>query len=353
MEQQPKRLGPLESAELVSSQSKDVTILLDGVQSLADKLEKLISSQSYSLKSWKQHTLHPQAMDRTTVDWIFFIDLMNFSFWSDDPCVDYSVEYGGEDHIDYWALCSVVRRAIDEGIPLLSAEYLAKMSIDDVRHVFRSSSSAELSQLETRQQHLNTAGKVLMEKFNGSFSYCVESCGHSARLLRELIVANFPSFRDEADFNGTPCAFYKRAQILIADLWACFENKSFGRFEDIDCITMFADYRVPQVLLHHGVLQYSESLMSHLRERRLVDVGHRWELEIRAATIWSVELVRRELVKRRDSRQAQQRSGTDELCSFPLNSIMIDFHLWYSSKDMNLTDQSLDFPMHRTRTTFY
>ena len=33
---------------------------------------------------------------------------------------------------------------------------------------------------------------------------------------------------------------YKRAQILVADLWACFEGKGYGYFEDIDKITMFA-----------------------------------------------------------------------------------------------------------------
>lgn len=36
---------------------------------------------------------------------------------------------------------------------------------------------------------------------------------------------------------------YKRVQILVADIWACFEGKSYGEFNDIDSITMFADYR--------------------------------------------------------------------------------------------------------------
>jgi hypothetical protein len=40
---------------------------------------------------------------------------------------------------------------------------------------------------------------------------------------------------------------YKRAQILVADLWAAFRGQSYGTFADIDSITMFADYRVPQV----------------------------------------------------------------------------------------------------------
>ena len=38
-------------------------------------------------------------------------------------------------------------------------------------------------------------------------------------------------------------SFYKRAQILIADIWSCFEGKSYGEFNDINTITMFADYR--------------------------------------------------------------------------------------------------------------
>lgn len=38
-------------------------------------------------------------------------------------------------------------------------------------------------------------------------------------------------------------AIYKRAQILIGDIWACFRGQGLGQFNDIDTITMFADYR--------------------------------------------------------------------------------------------------------------
>lgn len=38
-------------------------------------------------------------------------------------------------------------------------------------------------------------------------------------------------------------SLYKRAQILVADIWACFEGQGHGRFADIDTLTMFADYR--------------------------------------------------------------------------------------------------------------
>ena len=38
-------------------------------------------------------------------------------------------------------------------------------------------------------------------------------------------------------------SLYKRAQILIADLWLCFDGKGLGQFDDIHTLTMFADYR--------------------------------------------------------------------------------------------------------------
>lgn len=38
-------------------------------------------------------------------------------------------------------------------------------------------------------------------------------------------------------------SFYKRAQILIGDLWSCFEGEGYGSFYDIDSLSMFADYR--------------------------------------------------------------------------------------------------------------
>ena len=43
-------------------------------------------------------------------------------------------------------------------------------------------------------------------------------------------------------------ALYKRAQILIADLWLCFDGEGLGQFDDIDTVTMFADYRYESVM---------------------------------------------------------------------------------------------------------
>lgn len=88
----------------------------------------------------------------------------------------------------------------------------------------------------------------MRKSFDGSFLTCIHDANGSAAALVNLIVEHFPSFRDEAKFEGKTVRFYKRAQILVADLWACFEGQGFGKFHDIDSITMFAGIQVEDLL---------------------------------------------------------------------------------------------------------
>lgn len=82
---------------------------------------------------------------------------------------------------------------------------------------------------------------------------------------------------------------YKRAQIFVADLWGAFKGKSFGAFKDIQSITMFADYIVPAILRHLGIISYSPSLASKIDSFNELPPGTEEEVEIRACTITAVE----------------------------------------------------------------
>lgn len=66
-------------------------------------------------------------------------------------------------------------------------------------------------------------------------------------------------------FKGKRVSFYKRAQILVADLWGIMEARGEGDIISIDWLTMFADYRVPQALVYFGALRYSDALMQALK----------------------------------------------------------------------------------------
>lgn len=75
------------------------------------------------------------------------------------------------------------------------------MTLEQVRHVFRSDTDVPMPLIEERHHVLNETGTVLLEKFGGSFLTCVKKSEQSAQKLLQMVVENFPSFRDEATFQ--------------------------------------------------------------------------------------------------------------------------------------------------------
>ena len=105
------------------------------------------------------------------------------------------------------------------------------------------------------------------------------------------------------------------------------------RLRDIDRLTAFADYKVPQVLRDLGVLRYRDDLAGAIRRRELIPSGSREEIEIRAATIWGCELLRQALTR-------QDRDFT---------AAEVDWLLWNQGQRLPETTE----PYHRTRTIYY
>lgn len=134
-----------------------------------------------------------------------------------------------------------------------------------------------------------------------------------------LINANFAmalaGFRDHAVYKGHQVFIYKRAQIFVADLWGAFKGKGLGDFKDIGCITMFADYVVPAVLRHWGILSLSQALVKKLDSLQELSSGSEEEVELRACTITAVERLRENLAAK-----TGKEVGTNPFYSTPLTS---------------------------------
>jgi hypothetical protein len=111
----------------------------------------------------------------------------------------------------------------------------------------------------------------------------IESANGSAARLVNTLASDFLCFRDEHHFDGRrrPVRLLKRAQIFVADVWACFNGESWGEFNDIDKITMFADYRVPQILATLGCIGYSPPLQSLISRGEMIENGSRHEMQLR------------------------------------------------------------------------
>ncbi|XP_023727755.1 queuosine salvage protein isoform X2 [Cryptotermes secundus] len=336
-------LTPKQSGEFISKFAKNVFILPDGIKKLANEVAEGIKNKQICIDGFSQHELHPQKADESSVDWIFFVDTLNFCFWSANENTKWEVIWNGKTHTGYFALCASVRRALQDGIPVTDPKFYSQVTSAELDHILRSDNpNAKVPLLEDRVTCLHQVGKILMEKYMGSFVMCLKECNNSAQNLLQLIVQEFPCFRDEADFQGHRVAIYKRAQILIGDIWACFRGEGLGHFSDIDTITMFADYRVPQVLVHYGVLKYSDELMELLKSDKLLENGSENEVEIRGCSIQAVDLVADE------ARKLLKSQGHSDLI---VSSILIDHFLWdYRRKHAAMLEL---IPFHKTMSIFY
>lgn len=236
------KITVLEDAEYIYDCAIDTAIDMRGTKIAASSIWSHMQEKNFSTRDWSKHELHPKIKDESAVDFIFLMDLLNFSFWS-EGVEAFAVDYRGKRWTGYWSLVACIQRGLDEGIAITSPAFWVdeeRCTESVLRRIFRSSNSVELPLLEERIACIRAAGCVLEQKYDGSFVNCVERASGCAAALVNLVVNDFPMFDDKHHFEGKPVCFHKRAQILVADLWACFEGESWGAFSDVDQITMFA-----------------------------------------------------------------------------------------------------------------
>ena len=328
-------LGVLRSTATVMAAATEVTIDLDAVATVAGDL----AASTVSPPGWDA-ALHHRATgpdgDERTAMWILVLDALNFCFWGQgsDPGVRWRVAWGGNLTDGYFALAAALKRAVAEGVPLHDAAWLNQVDDEDVARLLRPAQGLpEIPLFAARVGNLRELGRGLLALGDTPATALILAAQGSATALVGEVVRRFPSFDDVATWQGAEVRFYKRAQILAGDLAGGLDGSPLGVFHDLDQLTAFADYKVPQVLRQLGVLRYSGRLATTIARRELIAAGSAPEIEIRAATIWGCELLR----------QALRERGRD----VPAHAL--DWLLW-------TTGQSLPpdtAPYHRTPTIYY
>lgn len=130
-----------------------------------------------------------------------------------------------------------------------------------------------------------------------------------------------------------------------------------------------------------GCLLYSPPLESVIRRLQPIEVGSTREIEIRAASIWCVELIRQEIERLQSESELQsansspqsevaegEAKGKEENLEFAavhnnpgekprgrksyINAILIDFFLYDTMKELERDGQEA-MPHHRTRSIWY
>ncbi len=320
---QPDPLGVLSSTLPVVQQATAVRIDLDAVEQLALR----VLHRDFPPPEWESD-LHWSGDPDATANYVLVLDALNFCFWADPR---WTVHFRGERFNGYFALAGALTRALEQGIPLTDAEYLSNIDEPQLASILAGENQIPL--LPQRVENLRQVGELLLDRYDGQFSRLVAEVDGSAVALVQRVVRELPSFNDVARYRGRQVRFYKRAQILASDLAGAFHHRGLGDFHDLRQLTAFADYKVPQVLHHLAVLSYDQHLSRLLDQRVEIPASDPLEVEIRAATIWGVEILRRAL----------EEHGTSYA------PFQLDWMLWQLGQDLPANVQAY----HRTLTIFY
>jgi hypothetical protein len=318
----PDGLRVLATTWPVVEQARSVRIVPEAVERLAERL----AAAPVERPSWR---VLPHWWDESdlTAQYVFVLDTLNFSFWGEPK---WRVEYRGRWYDGYWALAAALRRAIEDAHGILNAEGMVNVGPSDLAWIF--AGEGELPLLAARATALQEAGWWLLRHWEGSFANAVRAAGGSAVALVERLAGELSSYRDVVRWRGREVRFLKRAQLLVADLFGAYEGRGLGAFSDLEQLTAFADYKVPQVLRELGVLEYGPELAAAIAAGQELWYGSDWEVEIRATTVWAVERLRQALAAR----------------GVALRAFELDWYLWSAAQGMRF-----QHPYHRTRSIFY
>ncbi|MDQ6898674.1 MAG: queuosine salvage family protein [Candidatus Dormibacteraeota bacterium] len=238
--------------------------------------------------------------------YLMVLDTINFSFWL--PVGTAGPRPGG-----YTQMAERLRDVYRGGTDLEDPDSLAGIDAETLRQLL-----GPFPMLGERAAALNELGR------HGYEGLLAATAVDTARNFAERL----PSYRDAATYGGREVPLLKRAQIVAADL----HGAGLVDFPDLDQLTCFADYKLPQVLRHLGALGYSTQLAARVDGWTELESGEAAEVEIRAATVVAVERLREELAHR--GRQ--------------LTSVQVDWLLWHLAQEI--------FPMrpyHRVRGIYY
>lgn len=315
----------LQSTTFVVEKSEFVKINEDAIKKVAQRLKE----EKWQLPQWDKN-YHFFDNSARTLAYFFILDSINFSFWSKKKDQKYRIRHQGKNINGYNSLALSLKMAFSRHHPIEKNEYLIKITKSELLKLLNG--KGKLALLEKRLHILHQNALIIKKHFNGEIKNVFDKAHNDAIALLDILIKYFPSFRDEALYKRKNILFYKRAQILINDLYAAFGGKGLGAFTNMDTLTAFADYKIPQILRHWDIFSYTPSLAKKIDAKIELKKNSPEELEIRANTIWAVEYLKEEL----------------KVLGIDLQSREIDWLLWKkasSEKGMK--------PYHRVRTVFY
>lgn len=273
------------------------------------KLEHWLSFNPYNILNWSVEDI---------VNFLIILGSIDCSFWG-NPKWTIETENGEVDGA-IALIYSLVKLKIKGHLNF------EQISYQEFTEALKGNVSMPLE--KERYDVLYQTSFVINHQMNGNFYQYIKNINNDIELLN-LIINNFKSFKDIRTYNGKTIYFYKLAQLVTSDILHIRELKE-NIWVDYSHLVGCADYKIPQILRHIGILEYDQDLSSLVDNKIEIEENAIYEVEIRASMIIAINLIKKEL--------------DDKMTSLDIND-----YIWLLGQDKS----SKPKPYHLTRTMSY
>lgn len=262
---------------------------------------------------------------------VIYFNSMNFCFWAEKGQPKWTIKVEGVNLDGSVALFRALEEEAKKNPTFLRPSTAAHMEFNEFKELLKG--NVDIPLIKERYQNLVNVAQVLSEKYDSSVENLIKSGDSNAELILENIVKDFTSFSDSQNYKNNDLNFLKRAQLQVKMIDDQLKYYKKNGLSNMKSLTAFADYKIPQLLRHIGVLEYSDNLAFKVDSQTLIAKDSVEEVEIRIATILAIDFIYQSLKQE----------------SIDIVSSDIDTLLWLRTQN-NSSDIK---PYHRTYTTAY
>lgn len=127
--------------------------------------------------------------------------------------------------------------------------------------------------------------------FTNLGDFIMDNLSNGAVGLVQVLVDTFPvTFRDEYETCGQKVCFYKKAQLVVSELYMRFHKTvpAFN-FADVNFLTAFVDNVVVAVMRRYGIVECQAAVADKITCGTPIGKGSIEEVALRAATLTAIE----------------------------------------------------------------
>lgn len=255
----------------------------------------------------------------TIVNFLLVYEAIDFSFWGEPK----------------WKI-DTPNGKIDGSVALLYAllKYVndnnttdfSNISRDDFKNILKG--NVEIPLFEERYNIIRSVSSIVNDKMSSNFYSYIKDIVVDTELFN-VIVNNFPCFKDERTYKNNKVYLYKLAQLLTSNILHVREKKEKIKV-DYSHLVGCADYKIPQIMRGLGILEYSKELSNVVDNKILIDENSDYEVEIRASMIVAIDMLKKKICS--------------NVCAIDIND-----YIWTQGKNRSIMLK----PYHLTRNTNY